>query len=253
MARKPTPEERAFALGVAAGAKAAREKELLQALLTASEFVLRSELAEVVALVLDVGVAAALEALDGLVDTWRRRWTISLQSPLYSIMDEAPVVTDRGPAKLPLDVRSERSGGFFSRYLEKLAELVTRTSRDRVGEVLEEARREGMSVERAAQRLREAEPELTTQRATFIARNELVNASRAAAHEKARSSGVVSHRSRHASSDRRVRDSHERWDGEKVTMDEKYSSGEWYPGELEFGCRCGERFYLKPELLENPA
>ena len=83
--------------------------------------------------------------------------------------------------------------------------------------------------------------------------DQLLKIAKSAANRQAVESGVVESKTRYDSNDDRVRKQHGLWSGETVPINERYSSGELYPGESEWLCRCSERFNLRKDLLENSA
>lgn len=248
-----TPEQRKLEkqLARAAALSAIREREKghIKALLVAAQLVLMAEAAEIAVRLSEGGIGAAQRMLETVSPVWAARWIGALSGPLFNIMDGAPIPTDKGSSKLPLNITSNEGREFFEGYVSKVAEQVTSTSQSKIGEVLRKAREEGLSVDEARKRVQEAAPEMARYRAEAITRNELLSASKAAAHHKAVSSGVLAEKSRHDSADERVRPKHQEWDGERVGINEKFSSEEDYPGETEFACRCSVRYHLDPQLL----
>jgi HK97 family phage portal protein len=137
-----------------------------------------------------------------------------------------------------LDAMADRS--------ERLAEQITETTRAVLEEaVLVKGVAEGESVDELAARVRSAYSDLSTWRATMIARTETVGGFNGASFLTARESGVVTARVWLATGDSRTRDSHIETDGERLTKwDALYRNGCLHPGNGPASetimCRCVE-------------
>lgn len=252
MARR-TPEQKKLEerLEKAAALGALRERQ--RALLRASKLVLKAEVRETLSALSETGITGALRYVAGAFGAWRSRWASAMAAPIYSIMEDAPLDTDRGTVRLPLN-----DDDLVQDYVAGVAEQVAATSRSKITEVLREAQREGMSVQRTSQRLREVEPEMTAQRSTFIARNELLRASRLAAQHKAERSGLITAKTWMHSYQPNAREHHLEQDGVTVALDEKFPDGSLYPGDANsadggFNCRCALKYQLDPKLLGGTA
>lgn len=133
---------------------------------------------------------------------------------------------------------------------EVLADLVTATTRDVLEDrVLLQGVANGESVDELAVRVRSVFTDLSSWRATTIARTETVGGFNAASHRTASDSGIAVARVWLATGDNRTRDSHVTADGETLTsFDAKYSNGCRFPGdpagrpEETIMCRCVEQY-----------
>lgn len=132
--------------------------------------------------------------------------------------------------------------------LTVLADKVTATTRQVLEDrVLLQGVANGESVEELAARVRAAFTDLSTWRATMIARTETVGGFNAASRATAVTTGLVTARVWLATGDRRTRDSHVMLDGERITgMHTRYANGCLHPGdptgppEETIQCRCVE-------------
>ena len=232
---RPTDEEKLLAAGIATGEKRGRLRTIALILEAQAAAIIAEQYSQVAAAVASGGVVAGSKALaQGLKGMWSGMWRTALYAPILMLFEQAELDTDQGKYQPPFDVRRPGFGEFLESYLDNLSNLLNETTRSNISEVLEEAKREGYSVDRTAQRIREESSDVSQNRARFIARDQLLKASKGGASAKARLSGVVVTKSRHDSNDAKVRDTHREWDGEKVGINELYSSGEMFPGEEEF-------------------
>lgn len=139
--------------------------------------------------------------------------------------------------------------------LDTLADVVTATTKQAIGEALLEPGVEaGESVPKLADRLTAVFDGLETWRAEMIARTETVGGHNAASRTAAGASGLVTARQWLAASDGRVRDSHAELDGHVTNgMDDPYPNGLLHPGDPSgdpaetINCRCVETYVLADE------
>jgi len=138
-------------------------------------------------------------------------------------------------------------------YLDEIgAEKVTQiseTTRQDLVTILQTAVEDGVGIDEVKRRITDTLPQLTSTRATTIARTEIIPASNAAVDAGAREAGIPLDKEWITAVDGRERDAHRRADGTIVDMDDAFVvMGEKlkYPGDTSFGasaknvinCRC---------------
>lgn len=148
------------------------------------------------------------------------------------------------------DVLDPRVMAAMQDRLQVLASQVTTTTRNIMeSQILEGGVQAGESIDDLAARLRTVFADLSTWRASLIARTEVVSGYNASAHTVARESGVVASRQWLATGDRRTRPSHRAQNGYVLQrLEERYPNGCLYPGDPNadpaetVNCRCVELF-----------
>jgi uncharacterized protein with gpF-like domain len=138
--------------------------------------------------------------------------------------------------------------------LEEMAGQVSRTTQEVLeSRVLLDGVANGESIDQLKARIRSVFSDLSSWRATTIARTETVGGFNGGSYVTAEASGVVASREWLATDDTRTRDTHERQDGAVVKgFKSRYPNGCLYPGdptakaEETVMCRCVE-LYLTDE------
>lgn len=252
MARKPTPQEKAFALGVLAGARRGRQVEQEVAIRDVAAGLLAEDVTEAVGLFERYGNRALSYIANAAKTLWVDRWKRTLGPYILRVMRGAELTTDRGPVTLGFDVKSPENGEFFDNYMLRLSTEVTDTTRERLEGVIRKAVDEGLGIPETARRISEVGDEFQGYRSVLIARTELLNASRGVAHIAAKNSSVVSGKKWVTAGDNRVRDEHKVLNGVEVALGEDFPNGEGqYPTRPM--CRCTLIYSIKPDLLEKSA
>lgn len=217
---------------------------------TAAAGIIAQQYAQISSTVLSGGLVAGAEALrKALQGSWSLVWKAALTGPIEALFNEAEIQTDQGKYRPPFDTNRPGFAEFLDNYVEDLSQKLNATTGDAISEVLEEAKQGGWSVDKTAGRIREVAPETSRQRARTISRTELLRASRSAAHFKAERSGVVAGRRWRDSNDNRVREEHEKLDGEYAAMGEPFSNGQMVVGETDVNCRCTAEFVIDAAIL----
>ncbi len=250
--RQREAEERDAALvllGRNLGRTEERERSLLSILARIARRLFGREVSEVSRAVSERGPDGAVRALGGLAETWAERWRDSFEPAIEEIYDSAPVQTDRGEASISFDLQNPAMEEYFRDYLVRFSTEVTEGTQQRVTDVIREAQKEGLSVPETAKRVEALGDKFSRTRANLVARQELQRSSKGAAYIKAKTSGVVTTKSRLSAKDARVRPEHREIDGETVGIDEEYSNGEQYCGEHDFACRCVDIYGVDTEAL----
>jgi hypothetical protein len=136
---------------------------------------------------------------------------------------------------------------FTAEHMPRLARLASGTLRDLVKAVIDDALEEGLTVYKAATRLREQWPDLARYEADRITRTELIAASNYGSQEGAKATGLPMDKLWISTSDARTREAHLEANDQRVPIDAPFIvDGEacQYPGDpaLSAGnrvhCRC---------------
>ncbi len=250
MARKPTPQERAFALGVTAGARRGREVEQEEAIRDVAAGLLAEDVTEAVGLLERYGNRALSYIATAARTVWPSRWKLALSPYILRLMRRAEITTDRGPVTLGFDVKSPKLAAYFDGYVDRLGRDLSETSRQNVEHVIREALDEGLSIPDTTVRLRERVGELNANRATLIAQNEIHRAAITASEIQARESKIVKSRTWLSASDNRVRPAHIALNGTTVGLDEPFPGDIQSPAD-EVRCRCTLVFNVDLEAIRG--
>lgn len=125
-----------------------------------------------------------------------------------------------------------------------LAESVNNTTLESLTRTLAEGIDQGEGIDTLADRVTQVYADFAGYRSERIARTEATAANNSGALEGYRQSDVANGKEWIATMDQRTRDSHAQTDGEIVGLEEKFSNGLTYPGELgappeeTINCRC---------------
>ncbi len=188
---------------------------------------------------------AALYAVGGL---FYRQWYNRFRPLTAQTMAQAEVPNVRigilGPT-------SPQILSAIQRRVTKLSGSVTETTQQQIRDIITQARVDGVGVTELASRIRSQvfAPEMTSNRATTIARTETVGALNEGAWLKANAKGVFRAKQWVAQLDGRERDTHrtaasDGW----IPIDQPHSNGLQYPhepgapAEEVINCRCTEKF-----------
>lgn len=190
-------------------------------------------------------------AADSVFDAgyWRQQTDEATEAWLRGVWEGAGAQMADGLG-VGFDVFDERVTKAMDKRRAVLAEQVTQTTRrvldSRLLEVIAE---EGWSIDDAAQAVRSVFGDLSGYRAETIARTEVVGGYNAASNIAAQATGLVQSRSWLTAEDERVRDSHERQNGHRLTDPKAhYPNGLRYPGDPQgdpgetIRCRCVELY-----------
>lgn len=222
---------------------------LLRIIASAARRVLRADYEAAREIVERVGIARALSELaelflPGSVERWRER-----MRPVITDVVTAATEPKEEVLGVSFDERNPRMAEFLETYVSELAGRVSQTTHDQVVEVIREAQDEGLSVPKTAERIRERSDIESRRRAELIARNELQRTSKGASWVQALESGVVSGKRRHEMDDLKTRPEHRELDGEERAIDEPYSNGELWAGQLDINCRGWDEFLIDFDAL----
>lgn len=130
---------------------------------------------------------------------------------------------------------------------ETLATLVTRGTAERIGAAVKAGYQEGIGVRQIAAKIKASafDGEITTARATTIARTETIGGLAHGEHLSATESGVFVEKEWLAKLDDRTRDSHAQLDGVRIGIRQRFANGLLFPGDVSGGeaadrinCRC---------------
>lgn len=149
------------------------------------------------------------------------------------------------------DVQNPRVLAAIRNRAESLAQFVTAETAKQVQAVIEQGRAGGLGIRDIAAQLQETVygEEMTTSRATRIARTETVGAMNEGEYQTAALSGVMQSKEWLTQGDNRVRDSHEALDGVRIPMGRAFANGCQHPGDRAGGpaetinCRCTLLYY----------
>lgn len=211
---------------------------------------LRADYAAAAEVVRETGIGGAIRRLaEAFLPASLARWREGL-APVLEDVAEAVTEPKASPEVLGVsfDLANPRMREWFEGYVSELAETVSRTTHDQVVEVVREAQEQGLSVPETSERLRERAGIETKRRADLIARTELHRTSIGASLLQAQESGVVKTKTWRTARDARVRDAHERMEGETVGVFEIFSNGLPFP--LEPNCRCYLKFGMDWEAFD---
>lgn len=144
------------------------------------------------------------------------------------------------------DLENPRVQAAIQKRVNKLTGNVTDTTYQSIKDEVAEARSSGEGTAQIADRIRDKVfgDEITKSRATTIARTETVGALNHGELVAARESGVIASKEWLSQGDRRVRESHENIDGERVPLEETFGNGLRHPGDQAgsadevCNCRC---------------
>lgn len=225
---------------------AASEREAL--LISIASRLFSEETGEVAAELERSGFREALAFIAERVSVWASRWIERLSAPLLRQMQDAPMVTDRGPVKLSFSLANPRLKDYFDGYLVELSTQITSTTQEKLTSIIREASEEGYSVPETAKRIRELGEDFGKARSELTARDQLHKASIGASEIQARESGVVSTQTWRDSDDFRVRPEHKELDGVTVGIDEEFPEGK-HP-KTEIACRCYIEYGIDMAALE---
>jgi HK97 family phage portal protein len=149
------------------------------------------------------------------------------------------------------DVLNPRVMAAIRNRAEGLALFVTEDTANRITAVIEQGRASGLGMREIAAQIKETVygDEITTTRATRIARTETVGAMNEGEYQTATISGVMQSKEWLTQGDSRVRDSHENLDGVRIPIGQAFANGCQHPGDRRGGpaetinCRCTLLYY----------
>lgn len=158
------------------------------------------------------------------------------------------IVTRRGARAARLTgttfTHTDRVTRYIDRKTVKFADRVNTTTRKSLREALSEGVRAGESVPQLSKRVQELFKSRRGWETERIARTEVLSASNHASMESYRQSGVVEKKEWLATPDERTRPNHWAINGEVVGLNERFSNGLRYPGDMMgspediINCRC---------------
>lgn len=230
------------------GAQAEREALIEQ---TAAAL-LRDDVAAAAALVEEHGAEKAVPLIAVAArEAWTSKWRERLAPFVLRVMQDADLITDKGPVKLGFDVKNPKLAAYFDGYMAELSGGVTDTTRGQVTDAIRKGLDEGEGIPQIANRIRQAGDEFSGYRSKLIARDQTLKASRGASYLQAKQSGVVKSKTRRSAGDSRVRPEHRAIDGETVPINEPYSNGEMVSGDQSVQCRCVDIYQIDTEALRG--
>lgn len=256
MAKTRRKQEEALAAALASqrlagrreGAQAEREALIEQ---TAAAL-LRDDTEAAVALVEEHGAEKALPLIAVAArEAWPTRWRERLAPFVLRVMQDAELITDKGPVKLGFDVKNPKLAAYFDGYMAELSGGVTETTAKQVTDAIRDGLDAGEGIPQIANRVRLAGDEFAGRRGTLIARDQTLKASRGASYLQAKESGVIKSKTRRSAGDSRVRPEHRVIDGETVPLNEPYSNGEMVSGDQSVQCRCVDLYTVDTEALRG--
>lgn len=190
-------------------------------------------------------------AADSVFDAgyWRGQTDEALESWLRGVWEGAGSQMANGLG-VSFDVFDQRVLDAMDKRRAVLAEQVTQTTRRVLdSSLLQIIAEDGWSIEDAQQAIRGVFDDLSGYRARTIARTEVVGGYNAASNIAARASGVVTARTWLTAEDERVRKSHQRLNGHRLTdTKDRYPNGLRFPGDPTgdpsetVNCRCVETY-----------
>lgn len=251
MARKPSPEERAFALGVLAGARRGRQAEQEEAIRDVAAGLLAEDVTEAVGLVEKHGGGALSYIANTAREVWPARWRAALGPLVMRVMRAAKLITDRGPVELSFDLKNPKLAQYFAGYMVELSGGVTETTREKVTDAIQAGLDAGEGIPEIAERVRLAGEEFSAYRSELIGRTEALRAHNGASLIQARESGVVKGKVWTATADSLTRPEHRALNGVEVPIDEPFPNGLLHPSEPN--CRCTLTYNLDLEALKGRA
>lgn len=246
--REQEQVERLLEKAALEGARAGARATLRRVMASRARELLRADYEAAESIVARLGLTATLSRLaDLFLPGSVRRWIEGLR-PV--IADVAAAATDPKSDALGVsfDVRNPAMADFLDSYTSQLADTLSETTYGQVMDVVRQAQGDGLSVPDASKLLRNKAGIETRRRADLIARNELLRTSKGASYLQAAQSGLVRAKTHRHSHDERVREEH-RFE-ETVPIDEPYSNGEMWSGQLSVSCRCVDIFEVDFEALE---
>lgn len=208
------------------------------------------------------GESGAMKAIDDSVDDWRRTYIANYRSIIAHFGKRTydglkayglPTYTQtkQGPDEFNPWDREIRE--YISNVTAWKVAWVTQTTKDEIAKVIYNMREDQEPVDRIARAIRDKIGQFSTHRSFRIARTEVVSASNYGSLEAARQTGHRIKKQWVSSRDDRVRDSHVVVDFETREIDEEFSNGLLYPGDMRPGtdaaevvhCRCGLAYKIK--------
>lgn len=209
---------------------------------------LREDYAAAGAILGRLGIAGAIAGLaDLFLPASRKRWQEGMR-PVLEDVAEAATEPKEEVLGAAFDVRNPNMRAWLAAYVSELADELSGTTYRQTMEVLARAQDGGWSVAKASEELRAKAGIETERRSVLIAHTELHRSSVGASLLQAQESGVVATKTWATAGDARVRDEHERMEGETVGVFEAFSNGLQFPSEPN--CRCYLEFGIDWDALE---
>lgn len=176
----------------------------------------------------------------------KQRWR-SVVDPLIGSTGEAAIRQLAAELGLSFDVLQPGLVAYTEVHAARLVTQISQTTEKAIADAVAAGIEAGESVEDIAQRIRESEAAFGKARAELVARTETTQVTnqvqRRSLSDYAREEGVAVRKQWLTARDSRVRDSHQRLDGETVLVDEAFSDGQTEPGQPN--CRCTLLFEIE--------
>jgi hypothetical protein len=200
---------------------------------------------------------------------WRRLIVSTWQEVVKEIGQET--FNELKAAAINFEIKAE-PGDSFDPWEETIQKYIQSTAAEKVVKVnagtkknirklIDDLREQDATMDQIGDAIKKKYKSFSRYRAFRIARTEIVGASNFASIKSAEQSGVVEFKEWVSSGDDRVRDSHEKIDGRKVPLNEKFKNGLLFPGDYSASkpaetiqCRCALAYFTKDiDDEETPA
>lgn len=133
------------------------------------------------------------------------------------------------------------------------------SSKKAIRNIIDKQRADDATLDQIAKAINDKYKDFSRYRAFRIARTEIVGASNYASIKSAEQSEVVDYKEWASSGDKRVRESHEKVDGEKIPLKEKFKNGLLFPADYSANkpgetiqCRCTLVYFTKEAVKPKP-
>jgi SPP1 gp7 family putative phage head morphogenesis protein len=197
-------------------------------------------------------------AIDKVIKGRSREWERTLTAIWVTLIDDfgKEIAQDLGVSKsgAPSDTKwrfdpmSAAARSWMSKHGAEAIKTIIETNLDDVRKVILAGESEGLTMTEIGKSIKQFYSDRSSYKAMRVARTEVSAAAGFGQREAAKQSGVVEEKMWISSRDDRVRDSHNKIDGETMPLDEPYSNGLMYPGDPSgdpsesIQCRCVEKF-----------
>jgi SPP1 gp7 family putative phage head morphogenesis protein len=133
------------------------------------------------------------------------------------------------------------------------------SSKKAIRNIIDKQRADDATLDQIAKAINDKYKDFSRYRAFRIARTEIVGASNYASIKSAEQSEVVDFKEWASSGDKRVRESHEKVDGQKIPLDERFKNGLLFPADYSadkpgetIQCRCTLVYFTKQAVTPKP-
>ena len=191
-----------------------------------------------------------VESAEQAIDSLKPTWIEAIEKLTFNIIEHfGKEISPELRADWRFDPTHEWIRQWIIKHAAESVKTILATNLEDVKAIILAGHLDNLSNSAIAKKIAQFYDDHSAYKAMRVARTETTQAAGFAQHEAAKQSGVMTRHGWLSSRDERVRDSHVAIDGEEQLLNQRFSNGLMYPGDVggdpseTIMCRCVELFY----------